>query len=178
MANTFGLFSINNSTFNQQLSYPATYPKPMRDTVVTVLRIHNLALNVLGYIPIISVFSGCIRILTGLAIGEATIAFGDRDADRGMIVGHWYDEALCTTVAQISRGVLEAFVPMGMTYNLILDAIGTVINLANIYIGPVVEEERLIAEGFDYCRDEPTIQMRSPHPEPNYRGCGKILGWV
>lgn len=134
MLNTWGLRSINSATFNQSRSHTLTYPKENRDVIITLFRVHNCVLDVLGYIPAVSTVSGSVRMCTGLAIcvvvllvGQATIQPGEE----GNIVGVWYYEALATGVAQITRGAFEAFVPFGRIINLSLGAIGTVVNLAH-----------------------------------------------
>jgi len=127
--NTYGLRSVNTDTFNLKWHTNYTYPQEARNVVVTLLKVHNLTLNILGYIPGISVVSGSLRIGTGLLMCVVTLAVGERDAEQGVIIGHWYDEALFTGVSQIGRGIFEAFVPFGRTVNAILDSIGTVWNL-------------------------------------------------
>lgn len=127
--NTYGLFSINSSTFNLKYHTDYRYPEAARNTLVTFFKIHNLVFNVLGYIPGVSTFSGCGRMGSGLIICAVTLIVGDRNAFKGLIIGHWYDEALLTGVAQIAKGAFEAFVPYGKIVNASLDAIATVFNL-------------------------------------------------
>ncbi len=129
MLNTFGLRSVNRETFNMRYHDPLQFPKPIRDIVVTALRIHNGVLNVLGYIPGVSAISGCVRMLTGAAIVLVTLAIGDRNAHIGAIIGRWYDEALLTGVTQVARGALEALVPFGWVANAVLDVIATPFNV-------------------------------------------------
>ncbi|WP_154017919.1 hypothetical protein [Candidatus Protochlamydia phocaeensis] len=97
---------------------------------MTALRINNAVLNVLGYIPGVSVVSGCVRMAIGAGIIGVTLAIGDRKASSGDIIGRWYDEAIGTGIAQIVRGALEAIVPFGWVANATLDVIATPFNLS------------------------------------------------
>lgn len=126
--NTYGLRSINTDTFNLKWHTDYVYPQKARNALVTFFKVHNLTLNVLGYIPGVSVVSGCMRMGTGLIICTVTLAIGERNATRGAIVGHWYDEALLTGITQIVRGALEALVPFGWVANASLDTIATICN--------------------------------------------------
>ena len=131
--NTWGLRSINSTTFNLQYDDKFTFPKAGRDFIVTALRISNLTLNVLGYIPGVSSISGVVRIALGIGFCAITLAVGERnppDGARGAIIGHWYDEALMTGMAQITRGILEAFVPYGWAVNAGMDVLCSVSNIA------------------------------------------------
>ena len=102
--NTYGLRSINTDTFNLKWHTNYVYPQQARNAVVTFLRVHNLTLNVLGYIPGVSVVSGCVRMATGSVMCATTLAVGERGATQGAIIGHWYDECLLTGITQIGRG--------------------------------------------------------------------------
>lgn len=126
--NTYGLRSIHTNTFNLRWDSNLTYTKKSRDIIVTSFRIHNLVLNVLGYIPGISNVSGCVRIATGVLICASVLKVGDRNAKSGANIGHLYDEALLTGITQIARGVIEAFLPFGWYINLNLDVIATHFN--------------------------------------------------
>ncbi len=75
--NTYGLRSIGTETFNLREGDKYQYPKQARDVIVTFFKVHNLTLNILGYIPGVSTFSGCARILSGIAICAVTLAIGD-----------------------------------------------------------------------------------------------------
>lgn len=154
--NTYGLRSINTTTFNLQWHTNYTYPKALRDHVVTFFRVHNLALNILGYIPGISLVSGCVRIASGLAISITTLAIGDRNAQRGAIIGHWYDEALLTGISQVARGVLEAFVPFGWIANAVMDMGATCYN-----IGQEISTTSTCTGCMEY-------SSHGPHPDPEY----------
>lgn len=54
---------------------------------------------------------------------------GERDALQGIIIGHWYDEALLTGITQVGRGIFEAFVPFGRAVNAALDFVSTILNI-------------------------------------------------
>lgn len=156
MLNTYGLRSINTDTFNLKWQTGYTYPQAARNVVVTLLKVHNLTLNVLGYIPGVSVVSGSFRIGTGLLMCAATLAIGERDAQTGVIIGHWYDEALLTGAAQVGRGILEAFVPFGSMVNLTLDSVGTALNAA-VEVGHAL-----------VCPECMGYTTNGPYPDPSY----------
>lgn len=126
--NTFGLRSINTDTFNVSKGGDLYYPQTARNVLVTFLKIHNFVLNILGYIGRIALISGCLRITSGIVICLATLICGNKNAKEGLIIGHWYDEAIRTGIAQIWRGFLEA-VPFGWIANASLDVIGTFSNI-------------------------------------------------
>ncbi|HAB99106.1 MAG TPA: hypothetical protein DCE71_04720 [Parachlamydiales bacterium] len=127
--NTYGLHSITSDSFNIKLGRDLVYPRDARDLLVTFFRVHNLVLNILGYIPGVSLISGSVRLATGAVICIVTLGLGNREASKGIIVGHWYDEALLTGVTQIARGVLEALVPFGWVANAFFDAAATIDNM-------------------------------------------------
>jgi hypothetical protein len=160
MLNTFGLRSVNVGTFN--LIYKGeSYSQECRNVIVTLLRVHNLCLNILGYIPGVSRFSGCARMLTGVSICLFTLSVGDRNASKGVVVGRWYDEALATGIAQIARGATEAFMPYGRVVNLSLDLIGTINNLFveldDRYPQLELDADKLTNSPYAF-----------PYPDPNY----------
>jgi hypothetical protein len=154
--NTYGLMSVNNNTFNLRWHTNYSYPKEARDVIVTCLRLHNATLNVLGYIARTSRVSGCIRMISGFLICATTLAIGDRKAERGVIIQHYYDEALLTGIAQMFRGAMEAFVPHGKVINATLDVIATIVNLATLVAGASV------------CQGCMGYDVHGPHPEPDY----------
>lgn len=166
MCNTYGLHSINRKTFNIMHRDSLYYPKEVRDIIVTALRLHNGVLNVLGYIPGVSFFSGCARILTGTVILLVTLAIGERNAHTGMIIGRFYDEALLTGVSQLARGILEAFVPFGWVANATLDVIATYFNLTTAVEGS------LNCEG---CMGGGRSDHRPPHDDVSYPALLKFL---
>ncbi len=131
--NTYGVGSINITTFNgyenTRSGYSCTYPEPVRNVVVTFFKIHNLTLNILGYLPGMSAVSGCVRIGTGCILCTITLLYGQREAESGLIIRHFYDEALLTGITQIARGALEALIPFGWIVNASLDALGSLVNL-------------------------------------------------
>lgn len=161
--NTYGLQSIHSDTFNLKWHTDYHYPKETRDVLVTVLRVHNLTLNILGYIPVISVVSGVLRIGTGLLMCGITLAIGDKNAEQGPIIGHWYDEALLTGMTQIARGALEAFFPFGRLANAVLDTIGTVSNIMKQL------------ENASVCQGCMRYRNHGPYADPEYKGLSWIL---
>jgi hypothetical protein len=165
--NTYGLNSINRGTFNLRWNSPLIYPEDARNTLVTILKIQNLTLNILGYIPGICTISGCVRIGLGGLMGLITLIAGDRNAAQGAIIGHWYDEAILTAIAQIIRGITEAFVPFGWIYNASLDGLGTIVNIfteINYSIGPMGNLQAL--------------NNREPYEDPHYPFIFKLLHLV
>lgn len=133
MVNTYGFHSINSNTFNTRYHEVIEYPRTGRNYVVTGFRINNAVLNILGYIPGVSFFSGTARMTLGVGIIAFTLIFGQRNIDdshmtTGAIIGRWYDEAILTGIAQIARGALEAFIPYGRLINAILDVVATPFN--------------------------------------------------
>ncbi len=165
MFNTFGVFSVNPTTFNIRYDTNYTYPKESRDQVVTALKVHNLLLNILGYIPGVNLISGAIRILTGAVMVGFTLAIGNRNAHEGLIIRHWYDEAILTGIAQMARGALEAFAPFGRMVNGALDIIGTGIN--------VWEFTRLMGQ-FSLHSHDPN----QPYKDPSFYGPFYVLNFV
>lgn len=138
--NTYGIHSVHRETFNTRYHDNLYFPRPLRNAVVTALRINNAVLNVLGYIPGVSLISGCVRMFVGMVIVGITLAVGDRNAREGAIIGRWYDEAVLTGIAQIARGALEAFIPFGWVANAALDVIATPMNLSNEVVGSMICE--------------------------------------
>lgn len=167
MFNTYGLRSINCTTFNRSTEDNLTYPRPLRNIVITALRINNAVLNVMGYIPVVSFVSGCVRMGIGSAMLAATLAFGDRKAMQGAIIGRWYDEALKTGIAQIVRGALEALVPFGWAANAALDLIATPINLSKecSIEGSMICEHCMNGGIDEWCSHAPANE---PHSDVDY----------
>lgn len=128
--NTFGLRSINTATFNANQREGEHIPEIIRNQSITLLRINNLVLNILGYIPVVAQISGSIRMGIGCSIIVLTLALGSPSSDRGAIIGRWYKEALITGIAQVARGGLEAFVPCARVARMVLDGIATVANVS------------------------------------------------
>ncbi|MGE3954634.1 MAG: hypothetical protein AB7F31_05550 [Parachlamydiales bacterium] len=104
--NTWGLCSINNDTFN--IKQGVRYPENVRNVIVTLYRLHNLALLIGGYLPQSRLYTGCARVLSGAGMLAVTLLIGEPDALQGLIIGPYYREALNMGAAQIYRGLLEA----------------------------------------------------------------------
>ncbi|MFA6119248.1 MAG: hypothetical protein WCT85_03390 [Parachlamydiales bacterium] len=159
--NTYGIRSINAESFNTYGSQDAHLPHSIRDFAVTSLKINNLILNILGYIPGVAQISGCIRMGIGSSIIILSFALGSPNAKEGLIIGRWFKEALVTGTAQIARGALEAFFSFGRLINLSLDVIGTIINLhtevCHLRYTGGMEEDEILAE-----------EARPPYRDPNY----------
>jgi hypothetical protein len=129
MLNTWGLCSIRDTTFNlkHHTNYGSSFSRQNRDVIVTGLRIHNICLDILGYFRDVSGISGYIRMFSGLTLCVVTLTVGNRRAQEGFLIQHWYDEALVTGLSQIARGALEAFIPYGRVINLSLGFIATLL---------------------------------------------------
>jgi hypothetical protein len=125
--NTYGIRATWDA-FNQSHQHSYIYPRNARNVVVTSLRVHNLCLSLLGYIPGVSLYSGSIRMITGAILCMATLMVGNRDAEEGIIIGPWYTEALRTGATQIVRGFFEAIGPLGYFVNAELDCGMSVMN--------------------------------------------------
>jgi len=125
---TYGLFSVGTGTFNLEYNGDYWVKNPFaRNTLVTLLRIHNCALDILGYIPGVSFYSGHVRMATGLAM--CAIAQFHINNNENPLVEEFYWETLNTGVAQIARGALEAYVQHGRAINAFLDLSATIYNV-------------------------------------------------
>lgn len=133
--NTYGFYTINLGTFNQAGRNCYTYPKPLRDIIVTVLAIHNVALNILSY-SCLYIVSGIARILTGTALCVFTLTQGKRQGKEGFPIQQWYDEALVTGSAQVLRGVIDVFVPFGCLVNTAIDGVSFGMAMARFMKNP------------------------------------------
>lgn len=142
--NTYGLFSVNCQSF--QIGGDVQVSPRARIVGVTYLKVHNMTLNILGYVPLIhscflnrivgyipgvSLLSGTVRVAFGLTVLTSTLIAGDPDSKQGGLTGRLYYESLITAITQIARGILEAFVPFGWTANLVADVIATPYNFSN-----------------------------------------------
>lgn len=165
--NTWGLHAINRHTFRvgsccvEEEIIRETIPnaefaaqvraqhqqRVLRDgmeihrNLSTCLRIYKLILDVLGYIPVISTISGCVRIGFGVLFLSISVPCLNRPG-RTLEGGGGYQVEYATkgskdflvelrlmAIAQIARGVFEAFVPYGKLVNATLDVIATPINI-------------------------------------------------
>ncbi len=162
--NTYGIRSINAASFNAPRYVKGNpvidLPLSIRDLANTVLRINNLTLNILGYIPGVKHISGCVRMGIGGTIILLTLALGTPTASTGLIIGRWYDEALLTGIAQVTRGALEAFVVFPI--NLIGDVAGTVCNLSTEI------SHASYSCGDDIFEMENTRRNAPPYCDPDY----------
>ena len=125
--NTYGLLSVNQHTFNTSIHDDWYYPREMRNIVVTLLRVHNLVLNVAAFTTY-HVTGSYIRICSGIVMAMTTLLFGDPNALSGMIIGRWYYEAISTAIMQIIRGLLDLY--FAGFINLVLDIVFSLFNLA------------------------------------------------
>lgn len=158
--NTYGLRSINDFTFNlHRRDNTHEYPKNLRDSVVTLFRIHNCVLDILGYIPRTSKVSGSVRMLTGFCVFLAPIVAGKKevkDGESAFITGPWYSECLRTGGWQVLRGALEAYVSYGKVINVCIGFFATIQNF--------LSNQRQHKNS-----DEPdTTTTTKPHKDPDY----------
>jgi hypothetical protein len=191
--NVYGLFAVNKTAFNLHIdnldmNRKFIFPdKGLRNIIVTSLRIHNSTLNILGYIPGVSLFSGCVRILSGSAI--CTYALSAVLADlcaylvlfiftlgnaklhpkRDEMMGHFLREGLLTGITHIARGVFEAFIPFGFIVNASLDIIGTVYNISRIRYA----DKEGISDWIGYVNSK--INLQSSYENPEYPLPFKLL---
>jgi hypothetical protein len=127
--NTYGIHSININTFNKSFGEPDGYSRDVRNWFLGFLRVHNLALNILGYFPGVSVVSGCVRMGTGLALIASAVVLKNHPCTHGLFGNDRFDEAIGTGITQIARGALESFIPLGSLLNFCLDVGSTPFNL-------------------------------------------------
>ncbi|MDF2549138.1 MAG: hypothetical protein K0S07_205 [Chlamydiales bacterium] len=131
MLGTYGLCSINCTTFNQSLYDHRTWPKAERDLVFKVLKVRNAVFDTLGYIPGVSILSGLGRVAAGALMLHWVLRDGNPDANEGAYSGRFYFEARNQAIAQIARGILEISV-VGIAVNIALGCVGTFAHLPEI----------------------------------------------
>ncbi|MDF2550631.1 MAG: hypothetical protein K0S07_1698 [Chlamydiales bacterium] len=132
-AGTWGFDSINNKTFNNKYDGSIVIHKDLRDRLIPLLKIRNVALDILGYIPVISIVSGVCRIALGVFMLKFVNTHGNREAKRGMIIGRFYDEAKTQAICQILRGILEVST-VGIGINIALGCYSTLYRNCNVEI--------------------------------------------
>ncbi|MDP1880010.1 MAG: hypothetical protein Q8K60_03610 [Parachlamydiaceae bacterium] len=131
--NTYGLFSINITTFNYNFDTRYNCTKEDRSKLIIFFKIHNLVLNQFGYFPHLSRASGLVRMSTGLIMVMISGKLPSENEPKCFFVNHFYSEIITTGMIQIGRGALEAFFSnTGKIINLFLDIICTVINYVYI----------------------------------------------
>lgn len=128
--NTYGLHSVNGSTFNRKVNEGLSYPRDSRNVIVTSFRVHNLALRVMEYLPSTFMIAGALRIASGALMVGTALAIGNRNALVGAIIGRFYDETIETGIAQITRGVLTLAGPIGFVANAVFDLLATKGNIS------------------------------------------------
>jgi hypothetical protein len=155
MLGTWGIKSINSATFNQSSVDSLEYPKLFRDIIYSALKVRNLFLNILGYLSATRFAAGCTRISLGVGMLATVMAIGNRRASQGMIIGRFYDETVSHAMAQIARGIFEAFVPYGYIVNGVLDVVGTVVNLSQEFF-------------WSSLQSDDDVFYPAPHPNPDF----------
>lgn len=127
ITNTFGMYSINNASFSFYYE-DALEMEKAKYRLLTALRIHNCLLNVFGYLPFISSYSGQVRVFTGALLLAFTYLEGNPKANSLRIIDQCYEEAINTGIFQIGRGMLEISNPYGQIFNLAFDCMATIYN--------------------------------------------------
>jgi hypothetical protein len=132
MFNTWGIRSINSGSFvysasndieNESLS-------KKRNFIITSLRIANLVLNILGYTPSLSIYSGIFRILMSAFIFTTSHVIKKFTSPQNKNINNWVIEAIDMAKAQLLRGSLEAVMPFGHIINYYIDGLASFKNLA------------------------------------------------
>jgi hypothetical protein len=131
MLNTWGIRSINSGSFVYSASNDIeneTLSKK-RNFITTSLRITNLALNILGYTPLLSIYSGTFRILMAAVIFTTSHVIKKFTSPHNKNINNWVVEAIYMVKAQLLRGSLEAFIPFGHIINYYIDSLASFKNL-------------------------------------------------
>ena len=168
--NTFGLNSINRQTFNIDIkeNQKASCKKYQRDRLFTVLKLHNLVLNILACIPKYTKGAACIRLASASILILTTLIAGNRNTEKGFLIGTFYDEAIITGIAQIVRATLEIYIPLGPYGHLALDIIATPINIAQNFGIESFDHFRDLLEDENHSFTEKTVIQEKSHKNPDY----------
>ncbi len=119
--NTWGLNSVNSQTFSHHGEWMAVG----LDFLRFAMKISFFALDILGYIPGIAIFSGLVRVSMGLIIAVAV----EIAICKGKIAGPYIQEARGTARGQMVRGILEMIPFYGQCINGVLDILHTIKNV-------------------------------------------------
>jgi hypothetical protein len=175
MSNTWGLFAINPYTFNsgkitfwsfgyRQETITSTWPKEQRDPNITLLRVVQLSLNILGYTtlhPSIPTVAGGCRCLGGLITLYIALAYGGNA--NGIMAGHFCEEAQTTAIAQIGRGILE--INQLQKVNQVLDFCMTFYNLINVGVYCIDYYNKSKTICFNPEKKQPATEELIPGPD-------------
>lgn len=118
--NTYGLgpISVSNSSF--QLTDAASENQRLaRKIFVSALTVHNTVLQILGYFPGISFFSGITRVATGTAM-----VVGGSLLNVRKIEPNFANDLANTGIMQIFRGMLES-AQIGKIFTVVFDILAT-----------------------------------------------------
>jgi hypothetical protein len=129
--NTYGLRSINSDSFVYQVpqdTQNSELLKRTRNLIVTVFKVQNLFLNILGYIPALSLYSGSFR-ATSAVITKA-VFFSVSKTSSNETLKKWAAEAQSTANAQLLRAAFETILPFGHVTNFYLDLCATFKNIS------------------------------------------------
>lgn len=110
--NTYGIRSVNSDSFCYKMHADASnneFLKNTRNIIVTIYKVHNFILNILGYIPFFCVYSGAIRAGTALLTKAIILAHNLYFDGSNESIKKWKDEAEVTANTQFARAALEAF---------------------------------------------------------------------
>ncbi len=118
--NTYGLsldFAISVPSTAFPLSDDVSrFAKSCRKVFLDVLRVQNVALQIFGFLPILSVYSGMYRICAAGVMFTAGAVL-----DLKQIEPKLADDLRISSISQIFRGILEMLFPVGRWINLGLD---------------------------------------------------------
>ena len=104
---TWGPYNINTSVFNTCSSEKHYIRKRERDPIFICLKISNLVLTILGYIPGVNFYSGGCRIIYGLGIIYKSCHSNVGINDKYEYIIGVYKRGVYIGVCQIVRGILE-----------------------------------------------------------------------
>jgi hypothetical protein len=143
--------------------------RSVRKAQITVLRIYNLSLHILGYLSLygyemFSIYSGATRATIGSFFYLLTYFKGKPHQTLNndpAYSGRLFYETRLFAISQIFRGVLEAATPWGIFGVMALDFVGTILNWKSFTI------ETPIRSNYN--------PRNNPHENPTYWLLFKIL---
>ncbi len=153
--NTYGIRSVNSDSFCYKMHADASnneFLKNTRNIIVTIYKVHNFILNILGYIPFFCVYSGAIRAGTALLTKAIILAHNLYFDGSNESIKKWKDEAEVTANTQFARAALEAFLPFGHVVNFYLDGFGTIKNISAELYSVVIS--KIWGENLEYQKNK------------------------
>jgi len=128
MFNTYGIFSINQTSFENDFYKRIIMPPKIRSNLISLLKINNLVFNSLGYFKSLSYYSGISRIL--ISYFAIFIPQSIENDFINSLIKPWEHETHKTFIFQIIRGCTEAFIPCSLQINLIMDVVSSFFNFS------------------------------------------------